>query len=160
MKERLKYLCLFILMSLFAFAPAHTGADDNNTGAAPESLDCRPDIYPDYTGLVIPSNICPLNFVIREKALAYQLTIQSQQGNPIRIMSRSPKITIPPGRWRSLLEKNRGRELLIHISIQTEDGKLIQFMPISNAIASEEIDPFLVYRKMHPTHYYLSLIHI
>jgi len=57
-----------------------------------------PDICPDYAGVVVPPNIAPLNFVIREEGTRYFVKIHSARGEGIEIFSRSGKVRIPLGR--------------------------------------------------------------
>ena len=67
-------------------------------------------IRPDYSGAVIPPNIAPLNFSVREPGRLYCVRVSSAQGDSIEVFSRDPAILIPPARWRRLLDRNRGQE--------------------------------------------------
>jgi hypothetical protein len=109
-------------------------------------------IYPDYSSTVIPPNIAPLNFMIKEEGAYYHARIYSEKGEAIEVFSRSPKILIPLGRWHKLLDKNRGGELHFDIFVRTAEGSWVRFGTITNKIAGENIDGYLVYRKMHPTY--------
>ncbi len=115
-------------------------------------VDRRPRIEPDYTDAVMPPNIAPLNFLVREPGTAYHVSISSEQGTPVEVFSRKPAIQIAERPWHTLLEQNRGRELRIDIFVKGESGQWNHFQSITNQIAEEDIDRFLVYRKMHPTH--------
>lgn len=109
-------------------------------------------IYPDYSGTVIPPNIAPLNFSIREKGSYYCVRIYSEQSKAIEIFSKSSRITIPEDRWHALLESNRGEKLFFLVFTKAEDGKWNRFSPVINSIANEDIDRFLVYRKIYPAY--------
>jgi hypothetical protein len=111
-----------------------------------------PSIYPDYSSTVIPPNIAPLNFMVQEKGNDYFVRIYSAQGEPIEVCSRSPKIVIPPGSWHDLLGKNKGGEANLDIFVKTKDASWVKFDTITSKIAAEDIDGYLVYRRMHPTH--------
>ena len=117
-----------------------------------EPVDRPARIHPDYSGTVIPPNIAPLNFSILENGSYYCVKIYSKQNKAIEIFSKKPKITIPEERWHALLEDNRGEELSFLVFAKTEDGKWIRFSPITNNIAKEEIDRYLVYRKIYPAY--------
>ena len=108
-----------------------------------KSVDRPARIRPDYSETTISWNIAPLNFV----------KIYSKEGPAIEVVSRSPKIEIPETSWRELLTRNKGRELYFEVSAKTEDGQWTRFSPISNKIANEDIDSFLVYRKIYPLHH-------
>ena len=117
-----------------------------------DTIDRPAKIYPDYSSTVIPPNIAPLNFLVQEKGSNYLAKIYSEKGEAIEISSRSPKIFIPIGPWRKLLDKNRGGELSFDIFVKTDNQKWVRFQTITSKIANEEIDSFLVRRRMHPTY--------
>jgi hypothetical protein len=111
-----------------------------------------PSIYPDYSSTIIPPNIAPLNFMVQEKGNEYFVRIYSAKGEPIEVCSRSTKIMIPPGSWHELLGKNKGGEVNLDIFVKTADAGWVKFNTITNKIAAEDIDGYLAYRRMHPTH--------
>jgi len=73
-------------------------------------------------------------------------------GMPIEIVTKNPKIIIPPKKWRNIMAENKGSELFFEIAIKTDTGRWDNFTVITNTIAPEPIDDFLVYRKIHPSH--------
>jgi hypothetical protein len=129
-------------------------------GAGPDVSQCEdvnrpPEIRPALRDCVIPPNIAPLNFRIAEPGRRYFVKIHAAEGRAIEIVSRSPVIHIPPAKWRHLLELNRGKTLALDVFVESNpaDGKAPrwrQFLPLKNLIAAEDIDRFLVYRKIHP----------
>ncbi len=123
---------------------------------APESVVTvprPPQITPDYTGVAIPPNIAPLNFVIREPGRRYQARIHCAAGEAIEVISKTGEIVIPPNRWRDLLTHNAGQELRTDICVKTDAGTWSRYRTIVNTIAAEKIDPYLVYRYMTPSSY-------
>jgi len=113
-------------------------------------------IRPDYTGTVIPPNIAPLNFIVREPGSYYYVKIYSSQGKPIEVAGKTAKIVIPRRRWHKLLKANHGRQLYFDVFVKTSDGQWNRFESIANKIADEDIDGYLVYRKIHAGHNILS----
>ena len=107
-------------------------------------------IYPDYTSIVIPANISPMNFAVREDGELYCARISSGRGARIEVFSRTGNIIIGEGRWSRLLKQNKGGKLQIDIFCRDQDGKWLRYNTIHNTIAGEEIDGYLVYRKIHP----------
>lgn len=107
-------------------------------------------IHPDYSGVVAPPNIAPLNFVVREDGRRFYVRIAAERGEPIEIANRSGRVLIPERPWRRLLDANAGKSIHLDICVQTDDGTWTQFEPITNRIAAEPIDDVLVYRKLHP----------
>jgi len=116
------------------------------------TIDRPARIYPDYSSVVIPPNIAPLNFIVQEEGTYYSAKIYSEKGEPIEIFSRSPKMTIGTNAWHKLLKDNKGGQLYIDIFVRTDKENWVRFSSITNRIASDQIDGFVVYRRMHPTH--------
>ena len=110
-----------------------------------------PRIRPDYSAIVIPPNIAPLNFVVGERGRRFLVRIRAEAGDAMEILSHSPKITIPPRRWRSLLDANRGKELRVEVCAEV-DGQWHRYQSIVNRIAKEDIDRYVVYRLVGPIH--------
>jgi hypothetical protein len=124
------------------------------SGCVPEAPEGRiyctgrlPGLYPDYAGLVIPPNIAPLNFVIKEKGSCFHVTIRSAKGRCVELSSRKPGIRIPGKAWQSLLAGNAGRPLQFDVFTRSETGWR-KFMTFSDTVAAEPVDPYLVYRKI------------
>ncbi len=124
-------------------------------------IDSPAEIRPEYYDTIIPPNIAPLNFVIQQEGSEYFVRIYSETGKPIKIFSRTGKITIPEQPWHNLLDLNRGRQLSMDIFVKSgsaagasDTGKKqwSRFKTITNTIAKEDIDAFLVYRKIRPGH--------
>lgn len=111
----------------------------------------RATISPDYAGIVLPPNIAPLNFVIREDGRRFFVQLRGEAGEAIEILSQSPTIAIPPDRWLALLEANRGKDLRWDVYTEAE-GQWSRYGTIVNHVAEDEIDPYLVYRLIPPVH--------
>ena len=111
-----------------------------------------PAIHPDYSGIVIPPNIAPLNFLVREQGVQYCVRIHGPKGKQIEASCRSGKIRIPRRPWRRLLSANIGQQIKIDVLVRNEQGNWRRFQTITNTIAQEPIDQYLVYRRIHPGH--------
>ncbi len=111
-----------------------------------------PQIHPDFSGAVIPANIAPLNFLVRESGSRYLVRIRSQHGRPIEVASRSGTIAIPEKPWHELLDANRGGRLEFEVSRRTDGGAWQRFDAFSCTVAPEDIDGYLAYRRIHPVH--------
>ena len=85
-----------------------------------ETMDRPARISPDYSSTVIPPNIAPLNFMVKEEGSHYLVKIYSQKGEAIEVSSRSAKIQIPEDSWHKLLEQNKGNELHFDIFVKTK----------------------------------------
>jgi len=150
MRKRVLLALLLIGISLSAVWTHHSFGKAIKTGES-TSINRPPKIYPDYSSTVLPPNIAPLNFIVQETGSYYFARIYAQKGNAIEVWSRSPKILIPENSWRQLIENNIGGEVHFDIFVSTDGQQWSRFSTITNRIASENIDGYLVYRRSHPS---------
>jgi len=109
----------------------------------------QPGLFPDYTGILIPPNIAPLNFKIIEPGIAYEARISVEGEKPVIIRSNNPAIQINISRWRKLLEKGTGKEIFFDVFVKTQQEKWQHFQQVINKISSERIDNHLAYRLIN-----------
>ena len=107
--------------------------------------------YPDYSGIVIPPNVAPLNLKVQESGRKFCLRLACQAGRPVEVFSANPNIAIPLAPWRRLLEANAGGELRMDIYVKGERG-WTHFDTVRNRIAADPIDPYVVYRYLPPVY--------
>jgi dipeptidyl aminopeptidase/acylaminoacyl peptidase len=143
------------LVALSAAGISCTGFDERS--AVPTGM--LPTIRPDYSNSVIPPNIAPLNFTIRDSGERFAVVIGSVKGPSISLVSASAEISIPRRKWRRLLEQNAGSELSFHIYVERK-GRWYSFLPIANRIAPERIDRYLTYRVTYPQFYMKNRLEI
>ena len=141
-----------IICTLATCALVYALREDTVTIDRYDQIDRPAVISPDYRGTTLPANIAPLNFLIKESGSHYCVKISSRQGPTIEVYSRSPKIIIPENRWRKLLKANRSEQLQFDVFAMNKEGQWNRFSPIVNKIAAEDVDGYLVYRKIHPVH--------
>lgn len=110
----------------------------------------RAQIDPDYSDLVIPPNIAPLNFSIVEPPGPWQVRLRGAGGSAFEVSSRSRRVQIPAEPWRRLLEANRGQSLGIELYHRNPAGGWALHTTFTNRIAREDIDGWLVYRLIRP----------
>ena len=139
--------CEFRLLPVLVGAGLWCGLLGHVAYVAGADLADRPArISPDYADVVLPPNIAPLNFRIKEPGSAYRVNISAALGRSINVTSDDARIIIPPDAWRTLLEANRGGQLTFDVAVRDESGNWLPFGPITNTIASEDIDRYLAYR--------------
>ncbi len=149
MKNRLFYLfTLIVLCALLIGLWYYLSSNRNIVIEEYNSIDRPAGIHPDYTDTVIPPNIAPLNFLVREKGTRYYVKIYSKQGKGIDIYNRRPCIEIPLGRWRKLLSLNHGQKLCFDVYVRDEKNQWSKFETITNTIANAKLDRYLTYRKI------------
>jgi hypothetical protein len=115
-----------------------------NVVSQPVSID------PDYTGIILPPNIAPLNFSIKETGKEFFVRIYADKGGEIKIVSKKSKIIIPLEKWRPLLNANCGGKLFFDIYVKNEQNNWNKYPAITNSIAEEQIDPTIAYRLIKP----------
>jgi hypothetical protein len=136
---------LFILLLVLC-----TGCSTPEKSTDLPSAGRPPILHPDYSGIVIPPNIAPLNFSIKETGEEFIVRLHSKQGDPIRIQSGSGKIQIPIEPWKHLLAENHGQKLILNIFVKSLTGQWTSFNSVVNQIACESTDSYVVYRKFGP----------
>src|SRR5947209_1739024 len=135
-----------------------TGFAVLNSSAAPVELaqalktNQPPALKPDYRDIIIPPNIAPLNFSIQEPGSRFYVRVHGRSGESIELSADNGKVIIPLKPWRRLLNDNRGGAVQLDIYSQHQNKQWIRYTSITNRVASEDIDPVLIYRKIHPAH--------
>ena len=106
------------------------------------------EIFPDYKEVAIPCNIAPLNFKLKEPCKAIAL-LSGKDRQEVRVDSDNGSFQIPEKKWRRLLDASAGGNLSVGIYI-CKDGKWFRYPPFSIRVVKDEIDPYLVYRRIAP----------
>lgn len=121
---------------------------------AKDRVDALPEIFPDYIGVTIPQNICPLNFGI-QGAEHMRVIVNNENGMSLDV-GGTDHIEFPLKTWHNLLKSaplgKRGvGQLNVTVSAWTEkypEGVTYKSFPIN--IASDDIDPWIAYRLLPP----------
>ncbi|MBG0859178.1 MAG: PD40 domain-containing protein [Bacteroidales bacterium] len=122
----------------------------------------KPLLEPDYSDVTIPPNIAPMNFCVSEGKNFYRVFAKSgTSGYQIRISSRNGIIRFPGRSWRKLLNNSKGDKIKIQIySAGRGDKTASKYDPFYLYVSDDPIDPYLVYRLIHPGYYSWSNIRI
>lgn len=136
---------IFLLTATFlcCLACARTGIPTDGVKSTQE----KPDIYPDYTDIVIPPNIAPLNFEIETPGEEYVARVKSQSGH--EMIAGGKTVTWDPAEWKNLLNESKGKKIDYEIFVKDNSGKWTLYR-FSNEVADEEIDPYVSYRLIEP----------
>ena len=112
-------------------------------------VDAEPDIWPDYTGVTVPPNIAPLNFLVDsvEDVLAQ---ITPPQGETVAYGGNANKVQMDEDEWHAMLSSAKGKSLSVTVYAK-KDGKWSAYKPFPIHVAEEEIDPYVSYRVLPPT---------
>jgi|WetSurMetagenome_2_1015567.scaffolds.fasta_scaffold00234_9 hypothetical protein len=134
------------LALIFPFLAAF-GCSPSRPDDAAQPVHRRPDIFPLSHGTVIPPNIAPLNFVVRENGDAFFVLLKPADGKALEVSSRSPRISLPRGPWREMLARNRGKTIDVEIYCRA-DKTWRRFDAVRDTVAPDGLDPFVAYRKI------------
>ena len=152
--RRVRHLVLAAIATLVlvAIGVACLGGSPFVPSVAPAMVVGRlPHIEPNYVGVVIPPNIAPLNFRVREQGKRYRVRVLSDREPPTEVSSGTSKIAMPERRWRQWLQAHRGAELRFEVLTLTDAGWQ-RYDAFSMTVAQEDIDSHLVYRRIRPVH--------
>ena len=130
-------LCIFMTV-LLAAACTPGGWQDASPAAE------APALYPDYTDIVIPGNIAPLNFNVLNPADACVAVLSGADGE---IVLRGPEVRIPERKWRRLLDG--AEELRVRIFVRRA-GEWQALPDTRWTVAPEAIDRYVTYRLIEP----------
>ena len=101
--------------------------------------DKLPDIYPDYTGVTIPANLCPTNFMLPdcEEAVA-RLSFNGLSFT----YGDENKIIIDEEEWQELRSAAAGSETGIKVEVYGKKGdKWLSYKSFPIYVAKDTIDP-------------------
>lgn len=138
-----KYLNYIFIVFLFVFVSCR---DDVISDIRRNDI---PSIFPDYTGVMIPFNIAPLNFSLEEphkKALA----VLSVDDYVVKVKAKKGKFIIPISQWKKLLSRSKGQSIAITIHAKNEEW--VTFDSFNIYVAQEPVDSYLAYRLIEPVY--------
>ncbi|MBO7142894.1 MAG: hypothetical protein J6V76_07285, partial [Bacteroidales bacterium] len=108
--------------------------------------DAKPAIYPDYTDIVIPVNIAPLNFKASNGTLE-MVEVSTKQG-VIKQRCSNGKLLWNLSEWKNLLKNNIGDTLKFTVYITDSLGVCYQHKPFFQAVSPDSIDSYIAYRNI------------
>ncbi|MGL4851070.1 MAG: TolB family protein [Phocaeicola sp.] len=103
-------------------------------------------ITPDYTDVLLPPNIAPISFEIKNRGDYYYLEFLVNEQIVATYSSSKPTISISKSIWNKL---NRHDSFSCVVSI-LKDGEWREYNKIVNRFSTEWIDPYLSYRLIAP----------
>jgi hypothetical protein len=140
-----------VVLILWIASGIFTGCGHPGPGAREQvaQLEEAPTIFPDYTGVTVPPNIAPLNFMVKETGRHFMARWEGSDGMVVECSGKKGVIRIPAGQWKKLTEGSRGNPLKVTIYRKERDA-WSAYPSFQVHIASEAIDPYLVYRLIPP----------
>ena len=104
--------------------------------------DVFPDIFPDYAGVTVPTNIAPLNFRYQGEGASALIL----EAGTARCTLKGPVFDIPADKWQAL--KAAG-DISARVCVR-EKGGWKSFRPFIIHVSPDPIDPYVAYRLIEP----------
>ncbi len=108
-----------------------------------------PDIFPDYTGIVIPYNIAPLNFEVKGAKQCYARFLSGD----VELLSVKGKneIRIPERKWKKMLAGQKGKTIKIQLFVCSGNQQEWRvYDPFEIQVSEEAVDSHITYRLIEP----------
>ncbi len=113
----------------------------------------RAELFPDYQNVTIPTNIAPLNFMVKDTAATNFVAQFQCKGQPEGQMlvgsCEEGKIMMDSTLWRKLLTDAKGSYITVDIYAHRDSG-WVKHPQFRLHVAEEPIDTYLSYRLIEP----------
>lgn len=114
-----------------------------------------PHIFPDYTEVTVPANICPLNFCVAGGQYHEDNSIEAvarlSVGDKSYTYGDGCDVIIDEAEWAELRDAAKGGKIKVEVFTK-ENDQWKAFTPYYIYIANEEIDPYISYRLIQPSY--------
>jgi hypothetical protein len=144
MKCKIKFLVLIFCSAILCRSCAPPDVSDASL------LEQNVVIFPDYTDIMVPPNIAPLNFRIDSEGDLFLVNFIGETGYSISV-STTKNVIIPIRKWQKLLSENIGKSYQIQI-FRKLNSNWQKFPTITNFVSTDSIDPYLTYRFVPPAY--------
>lgn len=108
----------------------------------------KPEIFPDYTDIVIPVNIAPLNFKSIQPTELLTVEVKSKT-ETINLKCKNGKLIWSERKWRKLLSNNVGDTLFYTATIVDTLGEIVRCAPFYQVVSPDSIDSHIAYRLIN-----------
>ncbi len=117
-----------------------------------------PSIYPDYTNVVVPPNIAPLNFGIRGNVAdcVARFTFAGEQTT----FGSDNKVLIDEDEWHTMLSSAKGGDIKVEVFTCDSLGTWHSWQEFNISVAEEDIDPYVSYRLIYPSYVAYEMLSI
>ena len=108
-----------------------------------------PHITPDYTDVIIPSNIAPMNFAVQEGTETVVARFTSAAGE--FTYGDGNKVMIDEEDWKKMLEASKGGSIKVDVFAEI-NGQWKAFKSFNYNVAADPIDEYMSYRLIQPSY--------
>lgn len=136
-------LIISLLATVCLLSCGHPSVPENAKQAS-----VMPAIYPDYTEVTAPSNICPMNFMLTSDC--DEVIVRLTAGDLSYTYGGEKKIIIDEDEWNEL--RDNAIDKSINVEVFSRKGEAwTAYKPFNIFIAKEAIDPYISYRLIQPS---------
>lgn len=108
----------------------------------------KPTIYPDYTDVVIPVNIAPLNFKLVNNTDLLKVEVKTKK-QTVTLKCKNGKAFWNERKWRKVLADNVNDTLLYTATIIDSTGQAVRCAPFWQVVSPDSIDSHIAYRLIN-----------
>lgn len=137
------------IFSIIAFAALMASCGHPTVPTSFSNENREPNIYPDYTNVVVPSNIAPLNFAVMEQGDEAVARITFAGGE--YTYGDGNKIIIDEDEWKEILQASKGKDIKIDV-FSKNNGSWTAYKSFTVTIAEEDVDQYISYRLIQPSY--------
>jgi len=146
MKFRIVFPLILLLTFEIYILP---GCNTDRRGIA-LNAEREPIIEPDYSGITIPVNIAPMNFIIKEEGFSFRIIATSSTGSELTLRSSDGIVRFPEKAWRKLIDGCQGGVIRLEVTGYKKGNEPLRFKPFTMTVGRETVDPYIVYRILYP----------
>lgn len=114
--------------------------DADSTGSLPE-------IFPDYIGSTLPPNLAPLRFRPAGDDIEGMMAVFKAGSDSVVVGETDGAIAIDAKEWGRLVKEADEVDVTLYTC---RNGQWLKYNPFPLFISSDEIDPYIAYRKIEP----------
>lgn len=118
-----------------------------------QQVNNAPVIFPDYTDVTMPANICPPNFMMKgtDASPVTEVVARFSVGDKSYTYGEDNKVVVDEDEWAELRDAAKGKAINVEVFANDNEGWKA-YKPFAINIAEEEIDPYISYRIIQPSY--------
>ncbi len=115
-----------------------------------DSVDTQPRILPDYSDIIIPCNIAPLNFNVEEEGVDDCVALFSYPNGEFTF-GKGNQVVIDADDWRQMLSASIENNIEVKVFAK-KSGKWTAFKSFNLYVSKDSIDSYISYRLIPPSY--------
>ena len=140
----------FFILSFFHsfFALLIVGCSGPYVPENAQRINAKPAIYPDYTDVTLPANLCAPNFMVKD---VQEVVARFSFENMAFVFGEDNKVIIDDDDWAAMRDAAKGKSITVEVYCNNGDSWKV-YKPFQLYIANDTIDPYISYRLIQPSY--------